>query len=55
MNDYVPSSSFLKQRILDQAIAVAMASQGPTRVGAILLKNNKIIAAACNNYTKSDP
>jgi tRNA(Arg) A34 adenosine deaminase TadA len=55
MNDYAPSSSFLKQRILDQAIAVAMASQGPTRVGAILLKNNKVIAAACNNYTKSDP
>lgn len=52
MNEIIPS--FLKQRILDQAIAVAMASHGPKRVGAILLKKNKVIAAACNNYTKSD-
>lgn len=52
---YVPIDSFLKQRILDQAIAVAMASDGPKRVGTILLKKNRIVAAACNNYYKSDP
>lgn len=51
----VPTESFLKQRILDQAIAVAMASEGPKRVGAILLRKNRVIAAACNNYNKSDP
>jgi deoxycytidylate deaminase len=45
----------LKQRLIDQVIAVAMASEGPKRVGAILLKKNKIIIAACNNYNKSDP
>lgn len=47
--------SDLKSRIIDQVVAVAMASHGPQRVGAILLKKNKIVAAACNNYTKSDP
>jgi deoxycytidylate deaminase len=46
--------SYLKPRILDQAIAVAMASNGSKRIGAILLKKNKIVAAACNNYDKSD-
>jgi deoxycytidylate deaminase len=45
----------LKQRIIDQVIAVAMASDGPKRVGAILLKKSRIITAACNNYNKSDP
>jgi deoxycytidylate deaminase len=50
----VPSVSFLKNRILDQVIAVAMASNGPKRMGAILLKKNKVVAAACNNYEKSD-
>lgn len=45
----------LRQRIQDQAIAVAMAADGPKRVGAILLRKNKIIAAASNNYRKSDP
>jgi len=51
----IPDCSFLKQRIFDQVIAVAMASDGPKRVGAILLKKNKIVAAATNNYSKSDP
>lgn len=50
----IATESYLKQRILDQAIAVAMASNGPKRIGAILLKKNKIVAAACNNYEKSD-
>jgi deoxycytidylate deaminase len=50
-----PTPSFLRDRIIDQAIAVAMVADGPKRVGAILLKKNKIIAAACNNYNKSEP
>ena len=50
----VPTKSFLRDRILDQVISVAMASNGPRRMGAILLKKNKVIAAACNNYNKSD-
>lgn len=53
--NYSPVKSSLRQRIFDQVIAVAMASDGPKRVGAILLKKNKIVAAACNNYNKSDP
>ena len=51
----ITNPSFLKQRTLDQVIAVAMASDGPKRIGAILLRKNKIIAAATNNYNKSDP
>jgi deoxycytidylate deaminase len=54
MIDYPTRPSFLKPRILEQVITVAMASQGPKRVGAILLKKNRVVAAACNNYTKSD-
>jgi deoxycytidylate deaminase len=46
---------FLRQRTIDQVIAVAMVAEGPKRVGAILLRKNRIIAAACNNYNKSDP
>lgn len=53
--NFVPTESHLKQRILDQVIAVTMASDGPKRVGAILLRKNKIVTAACNNYNKSDP
>lgn len=54
-NTIIATPSFLRQRIFDQVIAVAMASDGPKRVGAILLKKNKIVAAATNNYNKSDP
>lgn len=50
----VPIKSKLKPRFLQQSITVAMASEGPKRVGAILIRGNTIIAAACNNYTKSD-
>jgi deoxycytidylate deaminase len=47
--------SHLKKEILNQAIAVAMASDSPKRMGAILLKRNKIISAATNSYTKTHP
>ncbi len=43
--------STLKQRILDQAIAVAMASDAPKKMGAILLdKKNRVISAGVNSY-----
>lgn len=47
--------STLKKNILNQAIAVAMASDSPKRMGAILLKRNKIVSAATNSYTKTHP
>ena len=47
--------SHLKKDILKQSIAVAMASDGPKKMGAILLKKNKIIAAAVNDYTRTHP
>lgn len=50
-----PEKSYLKQSILKQAIAVAMASDAPKKMGAILLKRNKIIAAATNSYEKTHP
>ena len=41
----------LKKRILDQAIAVAMASDAPKKMGAILLdKRNRIISSGVNSY-----
>jgi deoxycytidylate deaminase len=51
----VIQKSHLKKNILDQAIAVAMASDSPKRMGAILLKRNKVISAATNSYTKTHP
>ena len=50
-----PEKSYLKPAILKQAIAVAMASDAPKKMGAILLKRNKIIAAAVNDYTRTHP
>ena len=52
--NFIPIKSKLKPRFLQQSIVVAMAAEGPKRVGAILLKGNKVIAAACNNYSKTD-
>ena len=46
----------LKKSILNQAIAVAMASDAPKKMGAILLdKRNRVIATATNNYTRTHP
>ena len=50
-----PEKSYLKPAILKQAIAVAMASDAPKKMGAILLRKNKIIAAATNNHIKTHP
>lgn len=43
--------SFLKPEILNQAISVAMASNAPKKMGAILLdKRNRVISAGVNSY-----
>lgn len=47
--------SILKKRILDQAIAVAMASDAPKKIGSILLKKNKIVSSAVNDYRRTHP
>lgn len=47
--------SHLKQDILNQAVAVAMSSDAPKKMGAVLLKRNKIVSAATNSYTKTHP
>lgn len=49
------SESYLKKEILNQAIVVAMASDAPKKMGAILLKKNRIISSATNDYTKTHP
>lgn len=50
-----PVKSKLKQSILNQATAVALASEAPKKMGAILLRRNKIIAAAVNDYSRTHP
>jgi deoxycytidylate deaminase len=46
----------LKKSILEQAFAVALASDAPKKMGAILLdKKNRIIASATNSYVKTHP
>jgi deoxycytidylate deaminase len=49
------TKSPLKKTILHQAFAVAMASNAPKKIGAILLKKNRIIASAVNDYTRTHP
>ena len=49
------AKSHLKKSILNQAIAVAMASNAPKKVGAILLRKNRIIATAVNDYSRTHP
>ena len=49
------TKSPLKKSILHQAFAVAMASNAPKKIGAILLKRNRIIASAVNDYTRTHP
>lgn len=47
----MPTRSPLKKSILQQAIAVAMASDAPKKMGAILLdKRNRVIASGTNSY-----
>lgn len=49
------TKSPLKKYILKQAFAVAMASDAPKKIGAILLKKNRIIASAVNSYERTHP
>lgn len=52
----MPTKSALNPEVLNQAISVAMASDAPKKMGAILLdKRNRIIASAVNNYTRTHP
>jgi deoxycytidylate deaminase len=49
------TKSPIKKCILQQAYAVAMSSDAPKKIGAILLKKNRIIASAVNDYTRTHP
>jgi deoxycytidylate deaminase len=49
------TKSPLKKSILQQAYAVAMSSDAPKKIGAILLKKNRIIASAVNDYHRTHP
>lgn len=51
----MPTSSPLKQEFLKQAFAVALSSPSKKRMGAILLRKKKVIAASCNYDRKSHP
>lgn len=49
------TKSPLKKQFLDSAIAVAMASNAPKKMGAILLRRNRIVSSAVNNYNRTHP
>ena len=49
------TKSPLKKCILKQAVAVAMASNAPKKIGAVLLKKNRIITSSVNDYTRTHP
>lgn len=51
----MPTSSFLKNSILNQAIKVASSSPSQKRVGAILLSKKKIISHSCNFDQRTHP
>jgi deoxycytidylate deaminase len=55
LNDVIAVPSLLKPEIHEQAVAVALASPSKRRVGCIILKKRKIIAAACNYDKKTHP
>jgi deoxycytidylate deaminase len=55
LNDSIAIPSSLKDELLQQAVAVAMASPSKKRVGSILLNKKRIIAAACNYDKKTHP
>lgn len=48
-----PEKSYLKPSILKQVTVVAMASDAHKKMGAILLKGNRVIAAAVNEHSKT--
>ena len=49
------TKSPLKKCILKQAYAVALSSDAPKKIGAVLLKRNRIISSAVNDYTRTHP
>jgi deoxycytidylate deaminase len=49
------TKSFLKKEILNQVVAVAISSDAPKKMGAILLRKRKILSAATNSYVKTSP
>jgi deoxycytidylate deaminase len=49
------TKSPLKKCILKQAYAVAMSSDAPKKIGAILLKKNRIVSSAVNDYRRTHP
>jgi deoxycytidylate deaminase len=47
--------SHLKKSVLNQTVAVAMASNAPKKIGAVLLRKNRIVSSAVNDYTRTHP
>lgn len=57
MKSQIPATkSPLKEEILNQVVAVAMASNAPKKIGSILLnKKNRVISAGVNSYERTHP
>lgn len=49
------TKSALKKCVLKQAYAVALSSDAPKKIGAVLLKRNRIISSAVNSYETTHP
>ena len=49
------TKSPLKREILNQAYAVALSSDAPKKIGAVLLKRNRVITSAVNSYEITHP
>ena len=49
------TKSPLKTEILKQAYAVALSSDAPKKIGAVLLKRNRVITSAVNSYEITHP
>lgn len=45
----------MKHKFFEAARAVALSSQGKHRLGAVVVKNGRVVAARCNNYLKTHP
>jgi deoxycytidylate deaminase len=51
LKKYKVRKSYLKREVFHQAIAVAMASDAPKKMSAVLLdKRNKVISTGLNSY-----
>jgi deoxycytidylate deaminase len=49
------TKSPLKSEILKQAYAVSLSSDAPKKIGAVLLKRNRVITSAVNSYEITHP